>query len=297
MSTQVEQVLNRLTASIRGQIFLCNLSAGLDSSAIDPIAVRDIFDRIGAVLGVDSMHEDDLLGALRDHIRRMRPDHSVRNDRSAHFDHFSDGDALLSVMRAVDFSTYYADSMTTISGHDSSPARPGSSTRNYRSIASTTVMTWVAPRRAFTDPGITEKDAEGVRDQLGLVHYGRGVALVAMHFYPTVKNCYRPTVFEAVPNARFRYISPQTSSESRWGYTVNLASLDSVEIGDDIKGTPELTMRAVAIADCNDVEFFQLGKTSTDKDTASADGIFLSHLLVEKNISAYVNNIISYITP
>lgn len=65
MSTQVEKVINRLTASIRGQIFLCNLSTGLDSWAIDPIAVRDIFDRIGATLGVDSMDEDDLLGALR----------------------------------------------------------------------------------------------------------------------------------------------------------------------------------------------------------------------------------------
>ncbi|CRI63421.1 hypothetical protein THIOKS11320070 [Thiocapsa sp. KS1] len=251
----IAAVLNRLSASVRGQIFLCNLDAGIKASLVDPKSVADMFGRITASQ-LRNKHEDDILGHLATILQQPTRRLVLRNDRTSSFREFCNGDPLVTVMRQATFSSWYADPAALISGHAFSTHGPGASTTKYRLSAATNPICWVAPTHAFPSPAAFKRDAETARDSLGLVHHGKGASLVSFVFQPPAKHCYRPTAIESIPNARFRQHDPLNPSESRWGFTVDLARLDAAAGGSAITGLPELLLPTFRVADCHNVTFF-----------------------------------------
>lgn len=286
----IAAVLNRLSASMRGQIFLCNLDGGIKYSLVDANSVADVFCRITASQ-LRNKHEDDILGHLASVLQHPTRRLVLRNDRTSSFPDFCNGDPLVTVMRQTTFFSWYADPAALISGHAFSTHAPGASTSKYRPSAATNPICWVAPTHAFPSPAVLKRDAETARDSLGLVHHGKGVSLVSFVFHPPSEHCYRPTAIESIPNARFRQQDPLNPSESRWGFTVDLARLDVATGGSAITGLPELLLPTSKVADCHNVTFFYLGETLSDRDTATSDKEFLVNLLRGETISDVVSRL------
>lgn len=275
---RVRAVLDRLSASIRGQIFLCNMDAGIQlgllaanriSKAISTIKLRDI----------NVMHENTLLGHLKGVLQDPVGGLILQNDRSSAMPPFAAGKPLVTVITRKDFEQFYAYPPDLISGHDFANYVPGAYTTRFGSLAATKGFFWAAPTSSFSSSFGLTRTAEVPRDALGLVHYGKGIALVALHLTPPPTACYRPTVLEANPNARFRQNNPNAPHETRWGFTVDLALLDGASPPASISGKPELLLAGFPLNQCASVMFYHLGTTLSDRDTASADERFLAHLL------------------
>lgn len=277
-NTVVRKILDRLSASIRGQIFLVNLDAGISDDLIKAdlvsLALRGVRTR-----DIASMHEEDLLGHLKHVLQSPTANLVLQNDCSAALDTFLRADRLITVMSWKDFETYYADPAEMISGHDFARKVIGAYTPRFRVSARTNWVCWVAPKHTFSTTDTITRDAELSRDTLGLVHIGKNRELVALHFETPRRVCYRPTALEGLPNARFRQIDPGTPHEGRWGRTIDLSLLDLWTPGASIGGVPELLIPEVLLKDCSHASFYYLGKTNTDRDTSTAEQSFLAHLL------------------
>ena len=292
----VRRILEKLAGSLRGQIFLCNLDMGLRASMVQAGAVTNALNKV-KMADIRLMHENNLLGHISSHLHSSAAALLLQNPRGSDYTAFASGGLAVSVLRRVDFETYYADPSDLISGHDFSKSTPGSSTLLFKRVAATNARFWAAPVSTFGPISIVENDAEKCRDLLGLVHYGRNVPLVAIHLLPPPNTCYRPTVIEAIPNARFRQLDPMTTPENRWGYTVDLELLNRNAVGARIFGMPELVFARASLADCGPVKFFHLGTTVTDKDTASADSKFLTFLLAGSSIETVVRSLNAVLAP
>jgi len=295
LSSRTKKILDRLTASLRGQIFLCNLDAGITSGLIDAGSVYRVLKTVKA-RDVTRMHDSDLLGHLKALLQHPSANLMLRNDRTAHFSDFACGEPLVTTMRREDFDAFYAHSADLIGGHAFAVRTVGSSTVRFRPSATTNPVVWVAPRRCFVSRTIVQSDAEAVRDTLGLVHHGKRVPLVAMHFQPPSDSCFRPTAIEAMPNPRFRQNDPLAVGELRWGATVNLDLLDVASSGASVAGMPELALSRVGINTCSNVEFFDLGETKTDRDTYTTDMKFLERLLNAATIDVIVARLEGHLT-
>ena len=289
-------LLMRLTASVRGQLFLCNLDAAIQATLIDPTDVSRAIATI-KLRDIKFMHEQNLLGHLRARFQDASFGLILKHQRFAIFDDFLSGKPVVTVMRRVDFEGYYADPSDLITGHDFAKSVVGSSTNRFRPSATTNQVFWAAPSSAFSPSATLEKDAEHTRDALGLVHLGKRLPLVALHFVPPRDRCYRPTAIEAIPNARFRQIDPGIPGEDRWGITIDLALLDVADAAATISGKPELIFSRVRLADSVVHAFFHLGETISDRDTSTADDKFLAHLLGSAKIQETVSRLKGKLAP
>jgi len=284
ISPKVKQVILRLSASIRGQIFLCNLDAAIDEGLIAPLAVANALAKV-KVRDIKLMHDMDLLGHLKGILQDPTIGMMLKHPRNSIYDEFLDGEHLVTVIRKVDFENYYSDPADLINGHAFDKIPAGAWTRLYRNSATTNNIFWAAPVSKF-DPDVLVRHAELARDELGLVHHKKEVELVSLHFKPSIANCYRPTIIEALPNSRFRQLNPNEPNETRWGFTVDLALLDAPPPTGNISGKPELVFSKVLLKDCNVFAFCYLGETKNDRDTAEMDERFLnSHLYSSTNIT------------
>jgi hypothetical protein len=205
---------------------------------------------------------------------------------------FSPDGYVVNVMTRKDYDAYYKS--PSITGHDYD--RPLSRTINgFRPTARTREYFWAAPRKACPEDCAPELAAETLRNLLGLVHYGGGVPLMALYIkVPDRQACFRPSVIEANPNARFRQVHPDRS-ESQWGYTVDLSRLPTAPVGQTIAGAPEILVGQVALAESPDVMFVSLGVTTTDKDTASSDRAFRDHLRASRAFEEIYRQIATYL--
>ncbi len=289
-------ILNRLSASLRGQIFLCNLDASIENGLVDAKAVSGAFATVMPGC-IRDKHEDDLLGHLRTVLQHPAQNLMLQHDQSPALTDFANSKPLVTVMRREDFETWYADPSDLISGHDFANRIPGSSTNKFSLSSTTNPVCWVAPTNAFSARAPLEKDAEAARDMLGLVHRGKQVSLVSLHFIPKSDRCFRPTAIESIPNARFRQLDPDHPLETRWGFTVDLELLDTTLPTVSLTGKPELVFPKIRLIDCMFVSFFHLGETRSDRDTASADKNFLGNLLEGRSISDIVSRLRKQLTP
>lgn len=268
-------VIAYLLRSRRGQIFLCNLEAALSSAIVDLNDLKLALDQ-ELQNDVGFLDEDSLL----DHLKKALQAFGVGawSRRSAHGvpEDFSHGNPLITVMSREVFKKRYQDPRESLNGHAFD--KVDRLTRRFKESATTADYVWVTPRK-YCEPLFSQTAAaEALRDLLGLVHHGKEVELVALYMKPPRAHpCSRPTVIDASPNARFCQAHP-TESEQRWGYTVDLAKLDAYSDGDHLVGAPEMIMSKLWLRDCTDVSFTSLGRTRTDRDTASADRRFLIHL-------------------
>jgi hypothetical protein len=276
----IAAIVPRLANSLRGQIFLCNLEAALQIPLIDE---RDLCAALRAEADESTQlkDEDSLLGYLKRFLQNAA---TVRWHRRATLgvpDEFSPDAPLVTVIKADDYR-YYRDSEHTAANHNFET--PGWTINRIGIEAVTPEYFWAAPGDVCVGQSTDKKPrAEFTRDRLGLVHYGKNVALLALFLRPPASHPWcRPTVLEASPNARFRQVHPE-QPETRWGFTVDLAKLDSPSAGSAIAGVPELVIGQVNLNNCTAVEFVALGKTESDRATAESDRQFLHHVRGERD--------------
>jgi len=270
----LQAVLSPLVNSMRGQIFLLNLSL-----AVKVIGAPKFKSAFMGVLARDAkrMHEDDYLPHLKGVLQKASSGLLLQCKVSS-FPEFAPDRWLVNVLPFVSFKTYYEDPTAALSGHIPFSSMPGNSVKRYKAGAATAPYWWVAGRTSFPSTSSVQSDAQGCRDVLGLVHFANDVDLVAMHVQVRVCDVYRPTVVEANPNARFRHRDPMNPKEDRWGKTIDLAKLSHAHAA-DIGGLPELVAAKLDLASSDDVEFFYLGRPIDDRSTSSSDRRFLDSLM------------------
>lgn len=285
---RLHDVLRALFNSARGKIFICNLVSAAEEP--QPLldrpklrALADLAVQWPKLLG----REEELMGAVRYEALKSKERIGTQHAYEGIPEEFSKRQRLISVITVSDYTAYYAKTRDRIIGFDfvdpkTPPPRDWKGTY-FDDTAKTLFPFWAAPTHALPHPPKWD-DAEGIRDALGLVHRGKKKPLIAILFTPPEKHhCYRPTVLDAMPNARFMQRHPHMGKED-WGYTINLATLDAQvenELPADIKslsGLPELVLDALNLRDCTDVEFVSLGLTETDRATESADRKFVEAL-------------------
>lgn len=133
------------------------------------------------------------------------------------------------------------------------------------------------------DDAIRRRDADDVRDQLGLVHVGQGEDRVAVRFSSRALSSStsgRPTAMDAGSNRRFKARADRSRSRQRksWGHTAHLASLE-VQNG-NCDGVPERISHSIDTAILNPVEIVPIGRTALRRgmSTVSNDHAFADRL-------------------
>lgn len=286
----VREVLRPLMSSARGRIFVCNLisAAKKPKPLVDTPKLRVVMDmaiKESELLG----KEEQLMASLHYKTIAFKQRIASHQGFAGVPEEFSQREKLISVISVEDYFRHYAKTTEGLRGFSFRRPAPvlaaGWRSTYFHPTAMTRFPFWVAPMRSLPKPPSSD-DAEGIRDALGLVHRGKKKALIAMVLTPPAKHrCYRPTVLEAMPNARFLQRHPHMK-EDRWGFTVNLAKLGRIiETGEPahvkkISGLPEMILDPLMLSDCTNVEFISLGRTETDRATESAD-IKFSEILEE----------------
>lgn len=286
-------VLGPLVSSMRGQIFLSNLEA-----ALPLLPLKSVRDALLSVQTKDArrMHEDDYLPHLRSRLQDLGFG-LLLNIKSPGFAQFSPDGWVVNVLPFVSYQAHYEDPVASLAGHTGLTKTPGTSTSNFRASAATAPFFWIAARAAIAPPEVARSNAQSARDLLGLVHYGMKSDLVAMHLRLTGPVVFRPTAIEANPNARFRHTDPKSPTETRWGRTIHLDLLEFFNPGDEIGGIPELVAYRTRLADCDSVEFYYLGTTSSDRSTTGTDRKFLTHVLNGRHATGIAKSIIYQLAP
>lgn len=286
-------VLLPLVTSVRGQIFLVNLSGAL--SLLPSANVRDALLRVSRA-DARRMHEADYLPHLKSVIQR--PEFGLLLwCKVTSFTEFAPDGWVVNVLPYPSYKAYYEDASGAISGHGAFGSSAGQREVRFRPGATTATQWWIAPRHSIVPTTITTNNAQRSRDLLGLVHYGNDVDLVALHVCTPSCDVFRPTVIEANPNARYRQVDPTAPLEKRWGRTIDLAKLATTAAASDIGGVHELVASGVALSSCTRVEFFYLGKTVDDRSTTSADLAFLNLLPRKRRGVDLVEDIMQVIAP
>ena len=294
---KIRAIINRLSASTRGQLFLINLNEAIDNGllsekliavALSTINLREIKDK----------REVDLLGIVSRILQNRSNDLLLINSRDAYYDDFSGGHPIVTVMLLCEYNTWYVHPSERTYGHAFSNKAPGTKVTKFLSTARTNPYFWTTPSKDFNPPSIPTSNAEITRDVLGLVHHRKGEHLVALHFKPSPTECYRPTIAEATPNSRFRHINPSYPKEKRWGYTVDLDRLEkSPTPGTDCTGIPELVFKQVYLRACKVDGFYHLGSTKEDRDTNTMDDKFLEHRLSGSPITNILTSLKTRLAP
>jgi hypothetical protein len=300
---KLEKILERLSGSTLGGIFLCNLEAALHSKLVDSARARAAFDTVD-LKTVRKLRASQLLGHLKPTLQDPLRGLILQNDSTRHLDEFSPNKLLVTVMPHDTFDNYYAHPGDAMKGHDFTGRLfasrvPGATTSRFALSAVTKPFAWVAPTSALPSVPYTTQTAEQVRDALGLVHFGKKTHLVALVFEPpTGSNCYRPTVVDANPNSRFRQINPEMPAPQKWGTTVDLDLLDRApNLRAPISGSPELTLSGVKLSGCGTVRAEALGQTLSDRDTDTTNEKFLEHLLNGRELRKVENEIVRICAP
>ena len=284
----LQAVLSPLVNSMRGQILLVNLHAGMKLLRRESIKNALLSIRVS---DARRMHEDDYLPHLK--LTLQNPSFGLMlQHRVSSLAVFASDSWIINVLPLPSYVAYYEDPSTAMSGHLAFNSKAGNIQTKFKPSASTAPAWWIAGRESVTPSTIAKSSAQESRDILGLVHYGDNVDLVSMHLELPGCDVYRPTFVEANPNARFRHINPNAPRENRWGGTVHLGKLRSFRPGDDIHGVPELVAAQVKLSNCRSVEFYFLGNTGSDRSTTSMDRRFLDIVIGKRKPVAIKNSII-----
>jgi len=269
-------ILQQLGRSEVGNIFLVNLHCCLETNTLVATRVRAALGSVKSSIS-SSMSPANLLGHLKAVLQRKLFRLHLQINSEKAFAAFAGGGYLVTVMLYDDYDRYYADPSHRTFGHAFALKKPGEKSDRFLSTAKTNKAFWAAPVQEFPDIGLITSKAETARDVLGLAHLGTDKELIALHFIPSPAKCYRPTIVEAIPNSsRFRQTSARYPTETRWGYTVDLAKLESVSgPTDDITGVRELVFEQVLLQECTVDGFYYLDRPLTDRSTNDMESKFL----------------------
>jgi len=285
-------MLDRLTVSERGRVFICNLEVALREPCLD---LKRLGDLLREAISDDELHdrEDEMLGRLRREVQHERSGAWLKWKYDGIPPDFAPAGKLFTVMTMKDYYSYYSIPGERGEGYDF-PEWPSEArlpftwkSEEFRPSAGRGYHIWVAPTNSYS---ISGNLADRLRDLLGLVHRGSYENLVVMEFTPPSGHaCFRPLVFDAVPNQRFLQTHPNVA-DKRFGRTVDLMKLEvltrthgpnvpSANYHDEpLEGLPELVLDKVLLSACTNVRFYYIGRTEKDRATKSADELFARYL-------------------
>lgn len=132
---------------------------------------------------------------------------------------------------------------------------------------------WVCPTNALSLSIVKHPTGDGVRDTLGLIHHGAGVALIEIRF-PANKllsvRWARPTFADAGVNSRFRTVTDIKPSPTApdWGCTVDLGRFAAGE--QVLDGLPERVVEPLAFDRDLEAQFAFVGGTTVTRGLDAA---------------------------
>ena len=153
----LQAVLSPLVNSMRGQIFLLNLSL-----AVKVIGAPKFKSAFMGVLARDAkrMHEDDYLPHLKGVLQKASSGLLLQCKVSS-FPEFAPDRWLVNILPFVSFKTYYEDPAAALSGHIPFSSMPGNCVKRYKAGAATAPYWWVAGRTSFPSTSSVQSDAQG----------------------------------------------------------------------------------------------------------------------------------------
>ena len=108
LNESAREIINLLSASMRGQIFLCNLQSSLRAPLLDPKCVSSIFSSLN-ISDFLHKHEDSVLGLLRGKFQDNANKIYLTQDAAKNFYDFCGGGEIVTVITLDDYIDYYSD--------------------------------------------------------------------------------------------------------------------------------------------------------------------------------------------
>jgi hypothetical protein len=260
-----------------GQIFLVNLLLGLEQKLICPAKLNNFFQNLGPDITKDTSHED-VLGSIAGLLTHKSSPVLLQNPRNVCLEEFTNDAALYFVCERSAFETHYADMDSLVSNHDFdqfiSSKNVGKQFKT-RPTAKTKPWFWATSVNYLNGNEklgeASRTNAARMRDILGLIQH-KSAHLFAIEVRPSVSpKVYRPTVIEAVPNARFLQAPKADRDNKDWGWTADMEQIKaSTEQLRDLFGLPELVVEGLDFESCT-VEAFYLGELPGALNTVACD--------------------------